>query len=250
MYRGMALLFAVVCLASTGCSREGPGESKDKPKKVLQTLSKKAEEMPEKKEEKAGEKKEERKKEAAYAEKKVEAADKEEWEQEKYAESKKVEKAEERKEEATAEEKKEEDEGEDRDLAGKVGGKTKGTKHSELSRDRFSARFKQIAGSDPGIQRVMRSRISAFRNCYGQLAARDRNLPGGQVKMKFTIGRAGRVTNASVEKNDTESVALEKCMLRKLKMVRFPEQEKEMEQSMVMTFDNRSRSDPLGDLEL
>lgn len=220
MVSSLVLIAAVLAM---GCARDKPVQPAEnaagsmKPRKIFQTLGVK------------GEKKEENKEEAT------------------------AEKKEEEKEEAAAEEKAEEDEGEDeeegvkeaRDKTEKMGekaagaaGKTKGHKVSRLSRDRLTARVSQPRDGNPDVHRAVRRRMSAFRNCFAQLLARDRNMKGGDVKVRFTIGREGQVLSSSIEQNETGSAALEECMLKKLKGVRFPRQDADLEQSLVMSFRN------------
>jgi outer membrane biosynthesis protein TonB len=227
---GTALLLLLTALAlAAGCARNESTpqnesvKAEKKPKKILQTLGAKAEKKEEKKEEPAQEKREERKEEAA-AEEKEEKEEKEEEVGE--VDEKEGVKAEDGKVERLG------------NKHADHNAKTKGTKLSRLSRDRFTARVTRSEDGNADVDRAIRRRLSGFRNCYAQLLARDRNITGGDVKLRYTIGREGRVLRASVEKNETDSAALEECMIKKLKLVRFPKQDAELEQSLAVSFAN------------
>lgn len=90
---------------------------------------------------------------------------------------------------------------------------------------------RKVAGSDapqPGhgltpaqIQRVVNSRLGAFRACYEAASARDPSLSGG-VTVSFGIAPGGDVSTSHVQSSSLSNARVEGCILRQFARLRFP----------------------------
>ena len=74
------------------------------------------------------------------------------------------------------------------------------------------------------IKKVFKKRMKAIRYCYEKALKRNDSLKG-KVKIKFTIGPAGRVTDIKVTKNSTGDGSVGDCIKKKVKSWRFPKPE-------------------------
>lgn len=94
---------------------------------------------------------------------------------------------------------------------------------------------RQLAGRDapkpgqglsPGqIQRVVMSRLGAFRACYESAAARDPTLKGG-VTVSFSITPSGSVSAVNVASSSLGNARVEGCITRSFSRLRFPSADK------------------------
>lgn len=71
------------------------------------------------------------------------------------------------------------------------------------------------------IQRVVYSRMGAFRACYEGAAARDPTLKG-TVTVSWSITPGGSVAGASIASSSLGNARVEGCVLRQVKRLRFP----------------------------
>jgi TonB family protein len=71
------------------------------------------------------------------------------------------------------------------------------------------------------IQRVVYSRMGAFRACYESAAARDPKLKG-TVSVSWRITPGGSVTGASIGGSSLGNARVEGCVLRQVKRLKFP----------------------------
>jgi hypothetical protein len=75
------------------------------------------------------------------------------------------------------------------------------------------------------VQRVVLSRIGAFRACYDSAAARDPSLQGG-VTIAWSITPDGSVSGARVASSSLGNPRVEGCILRQFNRLRFPTADK------------------------
>jgi len=85
------------------------------------------------------------------------------------------------------------------------------------------------------IQRVVYSRMGAFRACYEGAAARDPNLKG-TVTISWHIDPGGSVGAASVGGSSLGNARVEGCVLRQVKRLRFPVADKGTNASFPFAF--------------
>lgn len=85
------------------------------------------------------------------------------------------------------------------------------------------------------IQRVVYSRMGAFRACYEGAAARDPNLKG-TVTISWHIDPGGSVGGASVGGSSLGNARVEGCVLRQVKRLRFPVADKGTNASFPFAF--------------
>ena len=74
------------------------------------------------------------------------------------------------------------------------------------------------------IKKVFKKRMKAIRYCYEKALKKNDSIKG-KVKIKFTIGPAGRVTDIKVQKNSTGDKGVGDCIKGKVKSWRFPKPE-------------------------
>lgn len=74
------------------------------------------------------------------------------------------------------------------------------------------------------VKSVFKKRKSAIRSCYEE-TLRSKPDAEGKVKIRFTIGPAGRITEITVVENSTGSEKLSDCIQRKVKGWRFDKPE-------------------------
>jgi TonB family protein len=72
------------------------------------------------------------------------------------------------------------------------------------------------------IRRVIQSRLREMKACYEKGLNRDPSL-GGKIVLEWTIGKQGRVTEASVKNSTMGNAEVEQCALSRLRTWRFPE---------------------------
>lgn len=70
------------------------------------------------------------------------------------------------------------------------------------------------------ITAVMRKKQPAFTACYDRVARKRRDLRG-HVTLRFTIRDSGRVTNAKVRESSLKNPAVETCMVKVARGLRF-----------------------------
>lgn len=103
----------------------------------------------------------------------------------------------------------------------------------------------KVAGSEapePGhgltqaqVQRVVMSRIGAFRACYEAVASREPSLSGG-VTVAFGITPGGDVSGARVSSSSLSNPRVEGCILRQFSRLRFPTADKPTNASFPFIF--------------
>ena len=71
------------------------------------------------------------------------------------------------------------------------------------------------------IQKVINDSKKKIRYCYEKALAREPSL-AGRVGIRFIIAADGRVAKAQVDDSTIGSVAVEKCMLRVIRRMKFP----------------------------
>jgi TonB family protein len=71
------------------------------------------------------------------------------------------------------------------------------------------------------IKAVMSKNASGFKYCYEKSLAKDPALQG-KVTISFTIGTRGTVTQADVKATTLDNAEVEKCIVNRLKKLRFP----------------------------
>jgi TonB family protein len=71
------------------------------------------------------------------------------------------------------------------------------------------------------IKAVMNKNASGFKYCYERSLAKDPALQG-KVTIAFTIGTKGNVTQADVKATTLDNAEVEKCLVNRLKKLRFP----------------------------
>ena len=71
------------------------------------------------------------------------------------------------------------------------------------------------------VSSVFRRRAGAVRHCYEKRLKVNQGL-SGKVKIMFTIGTAGRITNIVVQSNGTGDSALGQCIISRVKEWPFP----------------------------
>jgi TonB family protein len=71
------------------------------------------------------------------------------------------------------------------------------------------------------IQRVIKARTGVFRACYQRELNRTPGL-AGKVVIDFTIGEDGTVTSAEVKSTTMNNDAVESCLVRQIRKLRFP----------------------------
>ena len=74
------------------------------------------------------------------------------------------------------------------------------------------------------IKEVFKKRMKAIKYCYEKALKKNDSIKG-KVKIKFTIGTAGRVTAIKVTKNTTKDKGVADCIKGKVKSWRFPKPE-------------------------
>lgn len=74
------------------------------------------------------------------------------------------------------------------------------------------------------IKAVMTRNASGFKHCYEKALAQDPTLEG-KVTLTFTIDASGKVSEAGVGTSTLGDAEVEKCMVNRLKKMRFPEPE-------------------------
>jgi len=73
----------------------------------------------------------------------------------------------------------------------------------------------------PGVKRVIGRQMNKLAGCYRELL---KNRPGlkGVIVVRMAIDRQGRISDLSATRNSTGSEALGKCVLKRLRKLRFP----------------------------
>lgn len=71
------------------------------------------------------------------------------------------------------------------------------------------------------IKAVMNKNASGFKYCYERSLAKNPSLQG-KVTISFTIGTKGTVTRAEVKGTSLDDAEVEKCILNRMKKLRFP----------------------------
>ena len=74
------------------------------------------------------------------------------------------------------------------------------------------------------IRRVIQSRAGGYQNCYERQLQAKRDL-NGKIEVKITIAKTGRVLMVKVSNSTMHSPPVENCVLKQLKMLRFPSPE-------------------------
>jgi TonB family protein len=74
------------------------------------------------------------------------------------------------------------------------------------------------------IKKVFKKRMKAIRYCYEKALKKNDSIKG-KVKIKFTIGSAGRITDIKVQKNSTGDKSVGDCIMSKVRSWRFPKPE-------------------------
>jgi TonB family protein len=85
------------------------------------------------------------------------------------------------------------------------------------------------------IQRVVYSRMGAFRACYEAAASRDPKLKG-TVTVSWRITPGGAVTGAVIGGSSLGNARVEGCVLRQVKRLRFPAADKGTSASFPFAF--------------
>lgn len=98
----------------------------------------------------------------------------------------------------------------------------------EKSKDDLSRGRVEVAGIVPGggyskeaLQKVLEDHLPAMERCYWE-ALGKREGPAGEAVFRISIDRAGRVTRGEIVSSRLGEKKLEKCLLEKLKEIRFP----------------------------
>jgi TonB family protein len=73
------------------------------------------------------------------------------------------------------------------------------------------------------IMRVIKTRASQFKYCYDRQLQRDKTI-AGVIKVSFVIETSGEVANAKISQN-TVHPAVGRCVLSRIKSLRFPKRE-------------------------
>jgi hypothetical protein len=80
-----------------------------------------------------------------------------------------------------------------------------------------------VVGPGTGLidQRIQRH-MAQFSACYSRELTHNPNL-GGRIETHFWIGTSGRVTKAILKSSTLDNPKVEKCVLKRLKNIVFPE---------------------------
>ena len=80
----------------------------------------------------------------------------------------------------------------------------------------------QTSIDDQAILTVIRQHLNEIRHCYEQTLQRAPNM-AGKMKIGFTIGLTGRVTEINVLQSDIDDVLMRSCVTGKVQRWPFPE---------------------------
>ena len=72
------------------------------------------------------------------------------------------------------------------------------------------------------VQDVIFSHMPAIRHCYNRELRKDPEL-AGVVKVKFTVGTQGKVTDAAIKESSLKNKDVESCIVGEVKTWVFPE---------------------------
>ncbi len=117
-------------------------------------------------------------------------------------------------------------------------GKGEGTGNGDGGERKVAGKDAPQAGqglSPAQIQRVVYSRMGAFRACYEAAASRDPMLKG-TVTVSWRITPGGSVTGAVIGGSSLGNARVEGCVLRQVKRLRFPTADKATSASFPFAF--------------
>jgi Ca-activated chloride channel family protein len=89
--------------------------------------------------------------------------------------------------------------------------------------------------SDQPVQKLLKKHLHEFNRCYKNALKKQPRIKGNVV-FKIMIDRAGRVLNVHLDKDDAKDKNFERCMLKKLKELRFPTLKEGKNSVIVVTF--------------
>jgi TonB family protein len=107
---------------------------------------------------------------------------------------------------------------------------TKQVKTSSKKKDKVKIRIKgsNVSGQSgtgtvdkSSVTKVFKRRKGAIKHCYEKGLQKNPNLKG-KVKIRFTIGTAGRITKIDVQSNSTGDSSVGNCIKTKVKSWKFP----------------------------